>query len=155
MSKFVRCFFAVLFSCFGLVLPGEAGTMTDDVKDVLTRQMEAWNRGDIDSFMTGYLKSPEISYTSAGTIVWGYEALKRRYVKVYGDDKAAMGTLSFSDLKISALGKANALCIGRWHLERKGQPVLDGVYSLILIRTKDGWKIIHDHTSVDQKKTTD
>lgn len=126
--------------------------MKDDVTSVLTRQMEAWNRGDLDDFMTGYLKSPDISYTSGGTVVWGYEALQRRYINVYGDNKKAMGRLRFSDLKISELGKANALCIGRWHLERTSQPVLDGVYSLVLTRTKDGWKIIHDHTSVDQKK---
>ncbi|MBX9671632.1 MAG: nuclear transport factor 2 family protein [Candidatus Obscuribacterales bacterium] len=151
MSKIVRFIFALMVAWFGLVSPVEA-SMKDDVTAVLTKQMEAWNRGDIDDFMTGYLKSPDISYISGGTVVWGYEALQRRYVNVYGDDKSAMGTLSFSDLKISELGKSNALCIGRWHLERKSQPVLDGVYSLVLTHSKDGWKIIHDHTSLDQKK---
>jgi ketosteroid isomerase-like protein len=121
------------------------------VPALLQQQADAWNRGDLGAFMTGYLKSAEISYTAGGTEVWGYEALKERYEKKYGSDRESMGKLQFSDLKISELGRDHALCIGRWHLERAEKNPLDGVFSLVLTRTSEGWKVIHDHTSLSEK----
>lgn len=61
--------------------------------------------------------------------------------------------VSFADLKITALGTSDALCVGNWHLERAKQPTVGGVFSLIFTKTNDGWKIIHDHTSVKLAKT--
>lgn len=121
------------------------------VPAVLQAQADAWNRGDLAAFMTGYLKSADISYTAAGTEVWGYVALRERYEKKYGADRESMGTLQFSDLKISELGRDHALCLGHWHLQRAGKDPLDGVFTLVFTRTSDGWKVIHDHTSLSEK----
>lgn len=120
----------------------------DGVKDLLTMQSEAWNNGDLDKFLTGYVNSNEISYVSSESEVWGYEALRQRYVKKYGESRDTMGELSFSDLKVQSLGAENALCIGHWHLKREGKDTLNGIFSLVLVKTKSGWKILHDHTSV-------
>ncbi len=125
----------------------------DALPAVLKQQSDFWNKGDLDGFMKSYLNSPKISYTSGGVVVNGYEALKKRYVEKYGSKKDTMGQLSFSDLKITALGTKDALCIGNWHLERAKQPTLDGVFTLIFSKTNDGWKIIHDHTSAIPEKT--
>lgn len=125
----------------------EAGA-TSGVTELLSMQSDAWNKGDIDKFLTGYVNSTEISFVSAESEVWGYEALRDRYVKKYGDNKTTMGELSFGDLKIQNLGADNALCIGHWHLKRDGKDPLNGIFSLVVVRTKSGWKILHDHTSV-------
>lgn len=130
----------------------EEANTTEGVMAVLNMQRDAWNRGDLDAFMTGYLDSPDTSYISGGTEVWGYKALRDRYQTRYGASRDTMGKLDFSDLIISALGSDHALCVGHWHLERPSQPAADGVYSLVLMHEKDGWKIMHDHTSVIDKK---
>jgi len=122
-----------------------------EVPVVLQGQADAWNRGDLATFMTGYLKSADISYTAGGTEVRGYDALKERYEKKYGTDRESMGKLKFSDLRVSELGRDHALCVGRWHLDRAGKDALDGLFSLVLTRTSDGWKVIHDHTSLSEK----
>src|SRR5271170_4073010 len=49
------------------------------VTDVLNMQVEGWNHGDLEKFMTGYRQSPDTSYVSGGDEVWGYEALLKRY----------------------------------------------------------------------------
>lgn len=121
---------------------------TEGVAELLHMQSDAWNKGDIDKFLTGYVNSDEISYVSAESEVWGYEALRERYVKKYGDSKATMGELSFDGLKVQNLGNDNALCIGHWHLKREGKDPMNGIFSLVLTRTKVGWKILHDHTSL-------
>ncbi len=127
--------------------PKESG-VSSGVTDLLRMQSDAWNKGDIDKFLTGYVNSNEISFVSAESEVWGYEALRERYVKKYGDNKTTMGELSFGDLKIQNLGADNALCVGHWHLKRDGKDPMNGIFSLVLVRTKSGWKILHDHTSV-------
>ena len=124
----------------------------EGVAAALKMQSDAWNRGDLDAFMTGYLHSPDTSYASGGTEVWGYEALRARYQKKYGTSRESMGTLSFSDLKTIMLGKQHALCIGHFHLERKDEKPIDGIFSLVLVSTKDGWKIMHDHSSISPEK---
>lgn len=128
-------------------------SVQDALPAVLKQQADSWNKGDLHGFMKSYLKSPQISYTSGGIVVNGYDALQKRYVEKYGSKKDTMGQLSFSDLKITELGTKNALCIGNWHLERAKQPTIDGVFSLIFAKTNDGWKIIHDHTSAKPEKT--
>ncbi len=124
----------------------ESKTRVEAITSVLQLQADSWNRGDLDAFMSGYLKSADTSYTSGGTIVWGYEALRQRYQTKYGSSRETMGKLKFSDLKCFELGAANELVIGHWHLELQSSTI-DGVFSLVLVKTDEGWKIMHDHTS--------
>jgi ketosteroid isomerase-like protein len=57
-----------------------------------------------------------------------------------------MGTLTFSDIEITPMGKDGAVVLGRWHLKRVSDEP-HGRFTLVFRRTKKGWKIIHDHTS--------
>ncbi len=119
---------------------------------VLNMQADAWNRGDLDAFMTGYLKSPDTSYTSGGEEFWGYESLRKKYAHSYGTNHDTMGKLTFTDLRIVEVGKEGALCVGHWHLERKESPLIEGIFSLVFVKTTSGWKIVHDHTTAGLKK---
>lgn len=116
--------------------------------DTLKAQVEAWNRGDLGAFMQGYLDSPELSYTAAGEIVQGYAALEERYRARYGKDSASMGRLEFRDLAVQPLDPDHALVVGRWHLEQAPGTTYDGVFSLVMKRVGEAWRILHDHSSV-------
>jgi ketosteroid isomerase-like protein len=155
-KKRVAIAVVLLVGLFGLIPGGVLARQAkaeESVSALLAMQAEAWNNGDLDKFMTGYLSSPDTSYTSGGAVVWGYEALRERYQKKYGVNHEGMGKLAFSDLRIFDLGASNALCIGHWNLERAGQATVQGVFSLTLVKIGAGWKIMHDHTSVEEKKT--
>ncbi len=119
-----------------------------EITKTLQAQAEAWNAGDLDKFMTSYLKSPDITFVSADGEMKGYDALESRYRKKYGTSRDTMGKLSFSELEIQLLGDTNALCIGHWLVERADQPKLQGIFSLVLTEDTGTWKIIHDHTSL-------
>ncbi len=127
-------------------------TKNRDAKDQITAtlqsQADAWNAGNLDEFMTAYLKSPQISFVSADGEMKGYEALENRYRKKYGTSKDTMGKLSFSDLQITELGRDHALCVGHWLVERADNQRLQGIFSLVLTKSDGSWKIIHDHTSL-------
>lgn len=112
---------------------------------VLNTQVAAWNRGDVDAFLEGYWRSPEVSFGGASGFTKGWEGVRDRYKKNYAD-RAAMGTLDFSALEFRFLGPDSALVLGHWHLKReKGN--IGGVFSLVWQRFPEGWRIVHDHTS--------
>ena len=61
-----------------------------------------------------------------------------------------MGKLKFSELDITMLGRDAAVVRGRWELTLSDGKKPGGLYTLLFRRFKDGWKIIHDHTSSNQ-----
>jgi ketosteroid isomerase-like protein len=113
---------------------------------VLDAQQTAWNRGDVDAFLEGYWRSPELTFSGTSGIVRGWDGVLERYRKAY-PNRDAMGRLGFSDLEFRFLGSDAALVLGHWHLARaKGD--VGGVFSLVWQRFPEGWRVIHDHTSV-------
>jgi uncharacterized protein (TIGR02246 family) len=121
------------------------------IRNVLTTQQAAWNRGDIPAFLQGYWNSPDLTFAGSDGFVRGYAGLLERYQKSYPNTEA-MGQLDFSGLEIRSLGPDAVMVLGHWHLRR---PIGDtgGVFTLIFRRFPIGWRIVHDHTS-RQKQTS-
>jgi uncharacterized protein (TIGR02246 family) len=115
------------------------------ISAVLSAQQTAWNRGDVDAFLVGYWRSPELTFSGSSGVARGWDGVLARYKKNYAD-RSAMGQLDFSELEFRFLGPEAALVLGRWHLNREKDD-LGGVFTLVWQRFPDGWKIIHDHTS--------
>jgi uncharacterized protein (TIGR02246 family) len=115
------------------------------ITDVLNAQQNAWNRGDVEAFLQGYWRSPELTFSGSGGIARGWDAVLARYKEHY-PDRGAMGKLAFSGLEFRLLSPDAALVLGHWHLERQKGDV-GGVFSLVFERFPEGWRIIHDHTS--------
>ncbi len=118
-----------------------------ELRQVLSDQQEAWNQGNLNLFMETYWKSERLSYFSGGTVIEGWQGLKERYEKRYRGKGESLGRVTFSEIKVEKLGTEHALIKGRWNLIRDGEDPLGGLFSLVLRRFDEGWKIIHDHTS--------
>lgn len=115
------------------------------VRAVLDAQRDAWNRGDIAGYMDGYSHSNDITFLSGDSLTRGWQTVHDRYQKNYSS-REKMGTLTFSDLETTILSDNMVMVIGRWHLQRSNdQP--HGRFTLIFRNTKQGWRILHDHTS--------
>jgi len=112
---------------------------------LLTEQSAAWNRGDLEGFMQAYEQSDTLRFASGANVTHGWRATLERYKKGY-PDKAAMGTLAFTDLVVTELAPDAALAFGRWKLTRE-KDAPNGLFTLTLKKTAAGWRIIHDHTS--------
>lgn len=123
----------------------ESVRIESDIKLVMNEQTAAWNRGDIDGFMIGYWNSAKLIFASSDGVTRGWQPTLTRYKKSY-DSRAKMGTLTFSDLEVNVISKDAAVVLGSWALQReKDNP--KGKFTLIFRKFKDGWRIIHDHTS--------
>ncbi|WP_020470392.1 YybH family protein [Zavarzinella formosa] len=128
------------------MMPGEKA-----VRAVLDEQVAAWNNGDIDGFMKGYWKSEKLTFISGGSITQGWEPTRERYVKRYAaDGKDKMGKLLFDELHVELLGADAAMVRGVFKLTRSGQTDV-GRFTLLFRKFADGWRVVHDHTSVAEK----
>jgi uncharacterized protein (TIGR02246 family) len=121
------------------------------IRAVLDAQQQAWNRGDVDAFLTGYWHSPDLTFSGSNGISRGWDAVLARYKKNY-PSRSVMGALDFSNLEFRFLGPDAALVLGHWHLKREKDD-LGGVFSLVFQRFPEGWRIIHDHTSASPTET--
>ena len=121
-----------------------------EVMAVLRSQCVAWNRGDLEAYMSaGYWNSPELTFYSGGNATKGYDATLEHYKKSYQAEGATMGHLEFYGLETVTLGEEAQLARGHWKLTFEKKPALGGVFSVVLKRLPQGWRIVHDHTSVD------
>ena len=118
------------------------------VAAVLERQRVAWNRGDLAAYMQGYARTADLVFTSAGQIRLGWDDTMRRYRSRYGGDRAGMGQLAFDIVQVQPLGADGAVVLGRWRLTATPNAG-GGVFSVVLERRPEGWRIVHDHTSRD------
>ena len=119
------------------------------IERVLTQQAAAWNRGDLEAFMDGYWRSPDLVFTSGGIVQRGWQTTLDRYVASYGTSPETMGRLTFSDLEIHPLGDGAAWALGRWRLDYDGGESPGGIFTLVFREIDGRWLIVHDHTSSD------
>ena len=123
----------------------EQNAIMSDINTVMNNQAADWNRGDIDAFMRGYWNSEKLVFVSSDGVTRGWQPTLDRYKKSY-DTRAKMGTLTFSELEINVIAKDAAVVLGSWSLAReKDNP--HGKFTLIFRKFREGWRIVHDHTS--------
>jgi beta-aspartyl-peptidase (threonine type) len=120
------------------------------IRAVLDAQVVAWNAGRLEEFMEGYWRSPALTFVSGGRKLQGWDATLDRYRKTYQAEGKEMGKLTFSELEIEMLGATAAFVRGQYQLKLSNGGELSGRYTLIVRRFKQGWKIVHDHTSANQ-----
>lgn len=136
---------AILLFCVAAI--AQPAKDESDIKQVFNDQVAAWNRGDIDTFMHGYKDSPDTTFIGK-TVNYGYRPIFERYKTAYSTP-AAMGKLDFSEFAVRFLGSNYAVATGKYHLARTatGGGDASGIFSTILEREPEGWRIILDHTS--------
>lgn len=147
---------SLFISLFVLSAPGEraatsravsASDPAAAVRAVLDAQVAAWNRGDLEGYMGGYAQSPELTFYAGGTVTVGWQPTLERYRRRYKGEGRAMGQLSFPEIHIELLGDQAALARGRWHLEFAGGKPSQGLFTVLLKKGRDGFRIVHDHSS--------
>jgi len=145
-------FAALLFVPGGVAIAQEPPLHTAtreelDIVKVVVTQEKAWNAGDIQGYMNGYKRSPDTIFMGR-QMTRGYDHIFEDYKRNY-PGRGAMGTLTFTELEAHPLSDTYAICLGHYHLDRAkkdGGPA-DGVFSLVLEKTNEGWKIVLDHTN--------
>jgi uncharacterized protein (TIGR02246 family) len=127
--------------------PSRVEDPAPEVRAVWNAGVEAWNRGDLDGFMTVYWNSPDLVFFSNKTETRGWQQTLDRYRATYKAEGRQMGTLDFPKLEFKVLGPEVVLARGQWRLKMPDGKESTGMTSVTFLKLPEGWRIVHDHSS--------
>ena len=143
---------ALAAGCVGSGLSEQDRDAKREMEAVLRAQESAWNRGDVEGFLNaGYLRSPTLTFFSGGEVIRGFDTVLEHFRKSYTTGGREMGHLTFAELETLVAGPDEGIVRGRWRLDLHGEKKAGGLFTLVMLRMPEGWRIVHDHTSVDDK----
>jgi len=126
---------------------GDATRAEAAIRAELEEQVAAWNRGDLKGYMRGYWHSPELTFFAGSKESSGWEAAYQRYRTAYSGEDKEMGRLEFSNIRIEVLSPESAFVRGGCQLTMKEGSQRRGLFTVVLKKLSEGWRIIHDHSS--------
>lgn len=115
------------------------------VKANLAAQKEAWNNGDIKSFMKSYWNSPQLQFIGATGVTKGWDATLERYTTTYPDQET-MGTLDFEIIQTDRRSKKVITMSGKFILTRDNKNLV-GYFLLVWQKKGKEWVIVMDATT--------
>ena len=118
---------------------------TAEIRSLTTASSEAWNRGNLKEHLAFYVDT--VTFMTANGPRPGVAAVEKAFSEKYFRDGAPKQTLSFSNVTIRPLGRDAALETGRFRLTGGGEPEQTGWFTLVWMRTANGWRAVHDHSS--------
>jgi len=118
-----------------------------EILGLFDKQVEAWNEGNLGSFMQTYWNSEELVFVGSRGPTYGWQATLDSYKRGY-PDKKTMGHLNFKILNISKIDRNTVFAIGRFELTREVGDAA-GYFTLVIQKKNGEWKIISDHSSAE------
>ena len=119
-----------------------------ELEQTLAGGAAAWNRGDLDAFMSDYhTDSARTTFVGSRGLLHGRAAIREAYAPRFAEG-ATRDSLSFEGIEVDSLAPGVAHLIAFYVLSRGDSVVARGPTSLVMLRDSSGaWKIVHDHSS--------
>jgi len=137
-------FLFIIAVCFSLSSLAQSKDEAE-VRNVLSKQSAAWNRGDIDAFMVGYWENDSLMFIGKSGITYGYKNTLSNYKKNY-PDTTVMGKLTFTLIHVKQLSPEYFHVTGKYYLTRTIGDA-SGHFTLVFRKINGRWVIISDHSS--------
>jgi len=112
----MKQFLFIIAVCFSLSSLAQSKDEAE-VRNVLSKQSAAWNRGDIDAFMVGYWENDSLMFIGKSGITYGYKNTLSNYKKNY-PDTTVMGKLTFTLIHVKQLSPEYFHVTGKYYLTR-------------------------------------
>jgi ketosteroid isomerase-like protein len=114
------------------------------IRGALDSMVRAWNGADLAAHVAPYLDSA--AFMTGNGPLRGRERTAASLARAFWRDGRPTQTLRFERVALQALGNGHALVTGRFVLDGGGAAERSGWYTLVWVRTPDGWRILHDHS---------
>ena len=133
-----------------VVAPARADDAAEEaaIRKVITDMEAAWNRGDFEGYMRGFL-NPGVVFVSKGRFQDGWQGTLDHYVRDYGGDPARRGRLHFFDIRIQMLAPDAAQLVSRYELIRDHDPQ-HGINTRLMRKVGGRWVIALNHVSAQE-----
>ncbi len=120
-------------------------TAQAEMRALIARMQDAWNRGDFRGYMEGF-QNPGVVFVSRGRFQDGWQGTLDHYIRDYGGDPDRRGELAFSDIEIEMLSEDAAMLVSRYRLTRGARPQ-DGINTRLMRKVDGRWVIALNHVS--------
>lgn len=115
-----------------------------DIKAVLDITASGWNTGDLSKYLFAYV--PDATEMLSTGPTGGVEAIEKTMKEGFWKTGRPIQQLRYENLVVRMLGKNNALVTGQYILSGGGRPDRKGWFTTVWVKTKQGWRMIHDHS---------
>jgi uncharacterized protein (TIGR02246 family) len=118
------------------------------IRDVFEAGCTAWNRGDLDGYLSTYWDSDKTLWISSRSVTRGRKAIVESYKSRFSSPQQ-MGRLTVVELEIDVLTLTDAIAFGRWMLV-VGETSSKGFFTVQLRKIEGSWLFVSDHSSSER-----
>ena len=134
--------FMLMISAVGVF--GQQSKDEKAIRATLDMTAEGWNKGDLNQYLSAYV--PEATEMLSTGPAGGVEAIEKTMKEGFWKTGKPLQVLRYENVVVRMLGKKNALVTGQYILSGAGRPDRTGWFTTVWTKTKDGWRMIHDHS---------
>jgi len=124
-----------------VVAPTTAETF-DAVSNTLDAAAEAWSSGDVDAVMATYVADEPLLVFLGDTPIKGPDAVRAALV-ARAAQPGGLGQMTYEWFETLQFDVNTTVVSGRVVMRREGR-THRGLFTRVLRRTGDGWRIVHD-----------
>jgi uncharacterized protein (TIGR02246 family) len=115
-----------------------------EMRAVIKRMQDAWNRGDFRGYMNEF-KNPDVIFASNGKFQRDWQGTLDHYVRDYGAP-GKRGVVRFYDVHVEMLAPDAAMLTAHFHMDRAVNPQ-EGVFTDLMRKVKGRWVVALNHVS--------
>jgi ketosteroid isomerase-like protein len=119
-------------------------TDSTEIREVLDLQLDAWNSGDLEGFVSFYSNDDGMRFITRNGIRTNKDSVLSGYQRSFPTQER-MGALDFQILELDSITTHLYGVRGKWVVTRDSTDPSSGLFSLIFKKEKD-WRILLDHT---------
>ena len=120
------------------------GTPEQQINAVLALTAHGWNNGILSEYLAAYV--PEATEMLSTGPAGGVEVIEKTMKDGFWKTGRPLQQLRYEHIVVRMLGKENALVTGQYILSGNDRPDRTGWFTTVWTKTKDGWRMIHDHS---------
>lgn len=146
----MKILFFLVFAVLLAVAPVAAQKQTKQTNDeqeirrTLNKTAEGWNNGDLKQYLAFY--TPDATEMRSTGPAGGVEAIEETMKKGFWKTGRPLQILRYENVVVRMIDKKGALVTGKFILSGADRPDRTGWFTTVWIKTKDGWRMIHDHS---------
>ncbi len=114
------------------------------IRAALESTAVGWNEGSLEKYLAVY--TPDATEMRGTGPAGGVEAIEETMKKGFWKTGRPLQTLRYESVVVRMLGKEGALVTGNYILTGGGIPERKGWFTSVWRKTKNGWRMIHDHS---------
>ena len=115
-----------------------------EIRSLVQSSMESWNRGDLPSHLAYY--DQNVTYITNNGPRPGVAAIEESFKKNYFQNSHPIQSLRYEQIAVRPLARDVALATGRYVLSGGAEPDHSGWFTLVWVRSSEGWRVVHDHS---------